>query len=286
MNADLYVPGDGWLHRADPRVKFAMSLALLVLCLIWRNWMFMTAVLVLEHAMLIADRVPAERILWVWRVLAFVIVMIVVLWPIFDPSGAHELWRWGFLRLTRENLVMAAVMGLRIPALGFACFLTLFTTSQAKLIRGLVALGVPYRAGLTLATSLRYIPVFFGIFQSVSDAQRARGLDLSGDGEPAGPAESGRAGATGERRRRTLRGNPFTRLVARFTSYLPIIVAVLIRAYRMSQGVGWAMESRGLGLPVARTYRVRLRMRPADWALLAATVAVTVAATSVMAMIG
>ena len=22
MDADLYVPGDGWLHRADPRVKF------------------------------------------------------------------------------------------------------------------------------------------------------------------------------------------------------------------------------------------------------------------------
>ncbi|KFI48704.1 energy-coupling factor transporter transmembrane component T family protein [Bifidobacterium biavatii] len=269
MNADLYVPGDGWLHRADPRVKFAMSLALLVLCLIWRNWAFMTAALVLEHAMLAADRVPAERILWVWKILAFVIVMIVVLWPIFDPSGAHELWRWGFLRLTRENLIMAAVMGLRIPALGFACFLTLFTTSQAKLVRGLVALGVPYRAGLTLATSLRYIPVFFGIFQSVSDAQRARGLDLSG-GDATGAGSH--------------RGNPFTRLVARFKSYLPIIVAVLIRAYRMSQGVGWAMESRGLGLPGARTYRVRLRMRPADWGLLAATVIGTVATVILMVM--
>ncbi len=75
---------------------------------------------------------------------------------------------------------MAAVMGLRIPALGFACFLTLFTTSQTKLIRGLTSLGMPYKAGLTLATALRYIPVFFSIFQSVSAAQRARGLDLSG----------------------------------------------------------------------------------------------------------
>ncbi|HCA74117.1 MAG TPA: energy-coupling factor transporter transmembrane protein EcfT, partial [Bifidobacterium sp.] len=25
MDADLYVPGDGWLHRADPRVKFLIS---------------------------------------------------------------------------------------------------------------------------------------------------------------------------------------------------------------------------------------------------------------------
>ena len=32
MDADLYVPGDGWLHRADPRVKFLISVAMLVLC--------------------------------------------------------------------------------------------------------------------------------------------------------------------------------------------------------------------------------------------------------------
>ena len=75
-------------------------------------------------------------------------MLIVVLWPIFDTSGTHVLWRWGWLRLTQENLLMAAVMGLRIPALGFACFITLFTTSQTKLVRGLTSLGMPYKPGL------------------------------------------------------------------------------------------------------------------------------------------
>ena len=188
---------------------------MLVLCLVWRNWAFILDVLIIEHLMLITDGVPLKRIGWVWKILAVIIVFIVVLWPIFDPSGTHVLWQWGWLKLTRENLVMAAVMGLRIPALGFACFLTLFTTSQTKLIRGLTSLGMPYKAGLTLATALRYIPVFFSIFQSVSAAQRARGLDLSGKKD-----------ATGKKR------NVFVRLVDRFKSYLPIIIAVLIRAYK------------------------------------------------------
>ncbi|WP_347014739.1 energy-coupling factor transporter transmembrane component T family protein, partial [Bifidobacterium catenulatum] len=177
MDADLYVPGDGWLHRTDPRVKFLISIVMLALCLVWRNWAFILGILILEHVMLATDRVPAERIGWVWKILAVLIVFIVVLWPVFDQSGTHVLWQWGWLRLTQENLLMAAVMGLRIPALGFACFITLFTTSQTKLVRGLTSLGVPYKAGLTLATALRYIPVFFSIFQSVSEAQRARGLD-------------------------------------------------------------------------------------------------------------
>ena len=237
MDADLYVPGDGWLHRADPRVKFLITVVMLVLCLVWRNWAFILDVLIIEHLMLITDGVPLKRIGWVWKILAVIIVFIVVLWPIFDPSGTHVLWQWGWLKLTRENLVMAAVMGLRIPALGFACFLTLFTTSQTKLIRGLTSLGMPYKAGLTLATALRYIPVFFSIFQSVSE---------------------------------------FVRLVDRFKSYLPIIIAVLIRAYKMSQSVGWAMESRGLNLQgVRRTYRIQLKMRLSDWIILAVTVAAT-----------
>ena len=192
MDADLYVPGDGWLHRADPRVKFLITVVMLVLCLVWRNWAFILDVLIIEHLMLITDGVPLKRIGWVWKILAVIIVFIVVLWPIFDPSGTHVLWQWGWLKLTRENLVMAAVMGLRIPALGFACFLTLFTTSQTKLIRGLTSLGMPYKAGLTLATALRYIPVFFSIFQSVSAAQRARGLDLSGKKDAVGWAMESR----------------------------------------------------------------------------------------------
>ena len=268
MDADLYVPGDGWLHRTDPRVKFLISIVMLALCLVWRNWAFILGILILEHVMLATDRVPAERIGWVWKILAVLIVFIVVLWPVFDQSGTHVLWQWGWLRLTQENLLMAAVMGLRIPALGFACFITLFTTSQTKLVRGLTSLGMPYKAGLTLATALRYIPVFFSISQSVSEAQRARGLDLSG-----------KVNAAGKKR------NIFVRLVDRFKSYLPIIIAVLIRAYKMSQSVGWAMESRGLNLNrngVKRTYRVNLTMSIADWIIL--VIAIAAAAGSVWLM--
>lgn len=110
--------------------------------------------------------------------------------------------------------------------------------------------------------------MFFSIFQSVSEAQRARGLDLSG-----------KVNAAGKKR------NIFVRLIDRFKSYLPIVIAVLIRAYKMSQSVGWAMESRGLNLNrngVKRTYRVNLTMRIADWIILAITIAA--AAGSVWSM--
>ena len=49
MDADLYVPGDGWLHRTDPRVKFLISIVMLALCLVWRNWAFILGILILKN---------------------------------------------------------------------------------------------------------------------------------------------------------------------------------------------------------------------------------------------
>ena len=52
----------------------------------------------------------------------------------------------------------------------------------------------------------------------------------------------------------------------------------MIRAYKMSQSVGWAMESRGLNLNrngVKRTYRVNLTMRIADWIILVIAIVAT-----------
>ena len=81
MDADLYVPGDGWLHRTDPRVKFLISIVMLALCLVWRNWAFILGILILEHVMLATDRVPAERIGWVWKILAVIIVVVNLVLP-------------------------------------------------------------------------------------------------------------------------------------------------------------------------------------------------------------
>ena len=81
MDADLYVPGDGWLHRADPRVKFLITVVMLVLCLVWRNWAFILDVLIIEHLMLITDGVPLKRIGWVWKILAVIIVVVNLVLP-------------------------------------------------------------------------------------------------------------------------------------------------------------------------------------------------------------
>mgnify|MGYP001060585529 CR=1 FL=1 len=58
----------------------------------------------------------------------------------------------------------------------------------------------------------------------------------------------------------------------RIRSYLPILVATIIAALRLSDNLGLALAARGLGFPVRRTVLHDIRFTLGDWfAVLLAT---------------
>jgi energy-coupling factor transport system permease protein len=244
---DFYINRKSWMHEIDPRAKLLLSASLMVVCLCVENLWFIAALLIGIHLMLASARVPIDRFAWVWRMMLPVMIMIVALWPIFYREGSTVLLELGFLRVTLESILMGLAMALRISALGFACFILLFTTDQARIVRGLVKLGVPYSVGLTLAIALRYLPTFYGIINMVIDAQKARALDLKKGG-----------------------------IVARLRSYMPILVAVIITGLRTSDNLSHALETRAFGAGGKnRTYLHDLKMTRFDFAFSAGIAVVT-----------
>jgi energy-coupling factor transport system permease protein len=138
-------------------------------------------------------------------------------------------------------------VALRIGALAFVLFFWLFSTDQTILVRSLVTLGLPYTWGLILAMALRYIPTMAGTFRMISDAQQARGLDLSAR-------------------------NP----IKRARAYMPITVAMLITAFRTAENLSRALQSRALGASPRRTFLRQLNLRPRDIVFMVAVVLVAV----------
>jgi len=244
---DFYINRKSWMHDIDPRAKLLLSAALMVIALCIENLWIIAAILVGIHLMLVSAHVPIDRFAWVWKMMTPVMIMIVLLWPLFYRTGSTVLIEAGFIRVTLESVLTGLTMALRISALGFACFILLFTTDQARIIRGLVKMGVPYNVGLTLAIALRYLPTFYGIINMVIDAQRARGLDLKKGG-----------------------------LIARLTSYMPILVAVIITGLRTSDNLAHALETRAFGAGEGkRTYLHDLKMSGFDIAFSAAVAVFT-----------
>ena len=238
---DVYVRRNTWLYALDPRVKLALVAEAVLFTFLWPSlWSSLTvsgACLIL----LWLARVPAHRVAGFLRGIALFLLMVFVLTALFAGGAGVILARIGPLCITRTGVMEGALLDARLLALGLAFFLWLSTTDQAAMVRGFVALRMPYSWGLTLALALRYLPILAGIFEQVREAQQARGLDLTQ-----------------------------RRFVERLAAYRPILIAMVISALRNSERLGWALEARALDASNVRRTEFRpLHLRRADLIMLA-----------------
>lgn len=244
---DFFVSGSSRLHHLDPRVKLAGVVLGSAVLLVWRELAVLLAALVGVHLLLHAIGYPWSRMRAMWRAIAPVVVLVVALWPVFYHAG-RTLFEIGPLRVTLGALLSGVANATRLAAISFLFLVWVGTTDARGLVRGFVRLGVPFRWGMALTIGLRFIPTFAGAYAMVADAQQARGLVLQGAG------------------------------LQRARAMLPIFVAAFVSALRASEQLAMTLESRGFGASPQRTILRDLRMRPADWAALAALLASATAA--------
>jgi len=244
---DFYVHRESWLHRLDPRVKLWGMLVGFIAAFLLPSLLVQGALLLGLHVLLLGNRIPWRVLRGLWRQMALLVVLIMVLQPFFVPSGA-VLVAVGPLRLTAGGLIQAGFIATRALVVAFFVGALLFTTDQRALVQAFIRLGLPYTWGLTFSLTLRFLPAIQHLFMTVREAQAARG----------GVAE----------------GNLFRR----FREYLPVLVAVIIGTLRMSDRLTLALAARGMAAPVPsqgavsvgavppqRTVWRDLHMRIIDW---------------------
>ncbi len=224
MHFDLYVARASWLHRLDPRTKLLLTLVAVAICMLFGELWVLAAVLLLSHLLLLAAGIPWDRLRWLWGRMLPLTILILLLQPFFSSGEGQVLWQIGaagrapLLRWTLEGVATGAAFALRVNGMAFAAAGLLFTTEPTQLVRGLVKLGLPYDWGLTVSLAIRYLPTTYGLYQSIHEAQLARGWD---------PQRGG--------------------FIRRVRNYLPMLVAVMIAALRMADNLGMALAARGFG---------------------------------------
>ena len=149
------------------------------------------------------------------------------------------LWAFWRVRITLPSLLQGLTAALRADALAFAVFVLLVSTGQAQLVQGLVRLGIPFEWGLALAIALRYLPLLYGVYGTITDAQQARGWTAE-------------------------RGS----LIVRLRAYVPTLVALVIAALRLSDTLTLALAARGFRPGYPRTTYRPLHLGQADWGCL------------------
>ena len=242
MDAEIYLDNNSFIHRLDPRTKILTFLMTFVAILLFQDpvWMIPVAVLILLQLFVSGSFKNLRRIRYILIVLT---ISSMILWNFFSNGETPLFWVFE-VESFYYSLARTALMILMIST----GMILISTTRNEELVLGMIRLGLPYRVGFAISTSLRLVPTIASSTMTISQAQRSRGLDLDS-------------------------GN----LIDRIKKFLPLLVPVFISTIRNTNIFAMALESKGFGARDDRTFYLNLQMKKADYIILAFAVIFTVA---------
>lgn len=236
-----YYPAESPIHRLDPRAKLVLTLVYIISLFVADNpWAYLWAALILG-LVIIASRVPFKFMV---KGLKAVLILIIftVAFNLFLTPG-HTIWKLWIFRVTREGLVRAVMMGIRLIFLIIgSSIMTLTTTPNdltdgiESLLRPLNKIGVPvHEIAMMMTIALRFIPILLEETDKIMKAQMARGAELDS-------------------------GN----MLQRAKNMIPILVPLFISAFRRANDLAMAMEARCYRGGEGRTKMKPLRYKDID----------------------
>lgn len=216
-----YYPADSVLHKLDPRTKLFGTMVFIVSLFLADNfWSYAVATLFLATAIRVS-RVPFSFMVKGLKAIMF-LMLISVSFNLFLTDGEVLVRIW-FLKITREGVKMACLMGLRLMYLVVGSSIMTLTTTPNELTDGLEKslgflnkMGVPvHEVSMMMSIALRFIPILIEETDKIMKAQMARGADF----------ESGN-------------------LIQKVKSMVPLLVPLFISAFRRATDLAMAMEAR------------------------------------------
>ena len=178
-----YVSGTSCVHRLDPRTKLLMVIVYIV-ALFLAKWVVSYAVMLAFLVTAVAlSRIRPRALFKGLKPLLFIIIFTAII-NVFYTKGDVLVQFWIF-KITREGLVNAGFLVLRIVMLVTGTFLLTYTTSPIALTDGLESLLSPLKAihfpvhelALMMSIALRFIPTLIEETDKIMSAQKARGAE-------------------------------------------------------------------------------------------------------------
>lgn len=216
-----FYPAKSVLHRLDPRTKFVGTLIFIVSVFLFNTFPGYGVATLFLAGMIVLSRVPVKFMFKGLKAI-FMILLITVIFNIVLTPG-EVLWSWGFLKITKEGLVLAGRMAIRLTYLVIGSSVMTLTTTPNQLTDGLERLLRPlnkvhvpvHEIAMMMSIALRFIPILMEETDKIMKAQIARGADFEN-------------------------GN----IIQKAKNMIPLLVPLFISAFRRANDLAMAMEAR------------------------------------------
>lgn len=221
MTFGQYYPTKSFVHENDPRTKILLLIVYIVMVFTAKNFLSLFAVLLFLVVAIIASNVPISSVLKSIKAIIFLIVFTALLNVFFyspKKGDTHLFWV-----VYKEGLIAASFLAVRLMALVMGSSILTLTTTPVSLTDGIESLLKPlsyvkfpvHDLALIMSIALRSIPTLTNETERIINAQKARGADFDS-------------------------GN----LIAKAKAIVPVLIPLLISAFRRGDELGDAMDAR------------------------------------------
>ena len=237
-----YIPGTSLLHRLNPVTKLALAAGIILATFLGDTYPLLIALLALTFALGAYARAAGGLVSLSKLMVPLSLIMLVLQTAFIRTGTPVALW------VTTDGLVTGTKAALRLLGVALPLILMLTVTKLNDLANAVVeVLHVPYRYAFTFTTALRFVPVFSQEMNAIMEAQTARGVEYDTK-------------------------NPLKKIQL----MLPLCVPLLVSSVGKTDATALAAEQRGFYLRTRESSYKRYPMAAADYAVLAASVALIV----------
>lgn len=250
MSATLsYIKKDSPIHRLTGSTKFIFFLLWSFAAMITYDTRVLGGMFLLGIVFFVISGLKWKDVRFAVLFMVWLIAMNLLALFLFSPEQGvgiygtrtqlvHLFWRYDVIL---EELFYLFNFMLKYLAVIPVALLFILTTDPSEFAASLNRIGVSYRVGYSVAIALRYIPDVQRDFREISQAQQARGIDLSKK----------------------------DKLVDRLKNSAAILFPLVLSSLDRIEVISNAMELRGFGRNHKRTWIVERAFQRADYAAIA-----------------
>ena len=237
-----YYPTGSVIHRMDPRVKLFGTLVFLISVFAYKGIVGLAVVTLFLAAVIHISKVPFRYMIKGLRAI-MILMLITALFNLFLTPGEVLIQIWK-LKITKEGLMAAIRMAIRLTYLILGTSLMTLTTTPNQLtdglekaLRPLSKIHVPvHEIAMMMSIALRFIPILIEETDKIMKAQMARGANFD-------------------------EGN----IIQKAKSLIPLLVPLFVSAFRRANDLAMAMEARCYSGGDGRTKMKPLRYQSIDY---------------------
>jgi len=261
-----YVNRDTPIHRLSGAAKLLLVLLTSLAAMITFDTRLLVVIVVLSFSLFIVAKVPLKDMKIIITFIGVIMLMNIALTFLFSPEEGVRIYGSrteifhiiGRYYLIQEQLFYQFNQTLKYMAILPIALIFFVTTEPNEFAASLNKIGVSYKIAYAVTLALRYIPTVQREYFEISQAQQARGVDISKN----------------------------VKLSVRIKGMVTILFPLIITSIDKIDRIANAMELRSFGKDRQRTWYRAREFKAADYVVIIGSLMLVVAAAALWVVNG